>query len=227
MAAISSLIALGTAAAGAYTANRQASAANRSADAQTALAQEQAALAREQWNYYKDNYQPLEKGLISDAQNYDTAGRREEMATRAMADQQREWDAGRQQLTNRFASMGLNPADGRFQSGLEQMDVQAAAAKAGAGTLARRAVETEGYNRRLAVANLGRGLPAQASGAMTAAIGGLGNAAQLQAQLAARNAQGIGYLGGKLGDAFASWFNRQQTPGDYNSGVWGLNGPGE
>ena len=223
MAAISSLIALGTAAAGAYSATRQASAANRATDAQTALAQEQAALAREQWDYYRQNYQPLERQLIGDARDYDSPERREQAANTAMADQEREWNAASRNLQSRFASMGLNPTDGRFQDGLQSMSVQAAANKAGAANLARRSVEQEGWNRRLGIAALGRNIPAQVSGTMSAAMNGLGNSAALNSQMAGQNALGGAYLGKQLGDAFTKWWNKP----DYTSGVWGTTGPGE
>lgn len=212
MAAISSLIALGSAAAGAIAAKKQGDAASKSADAQTRLAEEQAALAREQWDYYKTNYQPLEKQLIGDAANYDTAERRDNAANSAMADQQREFDAGKTALSNRFASMGLDPSQGRFQSGLRDMEVSAAANKAGAGTIARRSVEQEGYNRRLSVAGLGRNIPMNVSNAMSAAQNGLSNSAQLNAAAAARTAGGIAYLGNKVGDVFKTWGGGNTQP---------------
>lgn len=222
---ISAIVGLATAAAGAYSANRQASAANRATDAQTALAQEQAALAREQWDYYRQNYQPLERQLIGDARDYDSPERREQAANTAMADQEREWNAASRNLQSRFASMGLNPTDGRFQDGLQSMSVQAAANKAGAANLARRAVEQEGWNRRLGIAALGRNIPAQVSGTMSAAQQGLATSAQLQSAAAARTAQGVTYLGDRLGNMFQNWQGWGKP--DYTSGVWGLSGPGE
>lgn len=226
MPAVTSIIA-GISAAGALggaaASFKGASAAGKSADAQTALAMEQAALAREQWDYYKENYQPLEKQLIGDAASYDTAERRDNAANSAMADQQREFDAGKTALTNKFASMGLDPSQGRFQSGLRDMEVSAAANKAGAGTIARRSVEQEGYNRRLSVAGLGRNIPMNASNAMSAAQAGLSNSAQLNAAAAARTAGGITYLGQKVGDVFKNWGTQPPAPvseGIPSSGIY-------
>ena len=206
-----------TAGIGAAASAGQNRAAARSADAQTALAQEQAALAREQWDYYRQNYQPLERQLIGDARDYDSPERREQAANTAMADQEREWNAASRNLQSRFASMGLNPTDGRFQDGLQSMSVQAAANKAGAANLARRAVEQEGWNRRLGIAALGRNIPAQVSGTMSAAQQGLATSAQMNAASAARTAQGVTYLGDRLGNMFQNWQGWGKP--DYTSGV--------
>jgi len=223
------IIAAAITAGGAYAASRsQSRAASNAADAQTRLAEEQAALAREQWDYYRQNYQPLEQQLIGDARDYDSPERREAAANSAMADQQREFDQATQQVTNRFASMGLNPADGRFQSGLQDLAVAGAANKAGAANLARRAVEQEGWNRRLGVAALGRNIPAQVSGTMSAAQHGLASSAAANAAGAARTAGGVTYLADKIFSdknmgALSDWWNKP----NYSSGIWGASGPGE
>ena len=105
-----------------------------------------------------------------------------------MADQEREWNAASRNLQNRFASMGPNPTDGRFQDGLQSMSVQAAANKAGAANLARRSVEQEAGIAASASPPLGRNIPAQVSGTMSAAQQWAAIAAQMNAASAARTA---------------------------------------
>ncbi len=192
------LVAAGIGAAASRSASRRAADAAKGANAS---AEEQARIAREQWDVYKENYLPLEKELVEDARNYDTAERRDQAANSAMADQQREFDAAQAQMTGRLASMGLNPADGRFQSGMQSMAVTAAANKAGAGTLARRAVETEGYARRATAVGLGKGIPGQAQSGLAAAQQGLANSARMQSQNAANTAGGVAYLVNQAGNA--------------------------
>lgn len=190
------LVAAGIGAAASHSAAKKAS---EAAKGQNALAEQQAAIAREQWENYKTNYLPLEKDMIADAQSYDTAERRDQMANSAMADQQREFDAAQSQMTGRLASMGLNPADGRFQAGLQSMSVTAAANKAGAGTLARRAVEQEGYARRANAVAMGKGLAGSAQSGLSMAQQGLANSAQMQSQRAANTAGGVSYLVNQVG----------------------------
>ena len=139
-----------------------------------------------------------------------------------MADQEREWNAASRNLQSRFASMGLNPTDGRFQDGLQSMSVQAAANKAGAANLARRSVEQEGWNRRLGIAALGRNIPAQVSGTMSAANNGLGNSSAQKWPVRHERA-GRDLSGDRLGNMFQNWQGWGKP--DYTSGVWGLQRP--
>lgn len=211
------LIAAGIGAAASMDASRKAS---NSADKATDAANRQADLAEEQWNLYKDNYLPVEQRLIKDANEYDSPEARDNAANSAMADQRREYDAASRTLGNRFASMGLDPSQGRYQSGLRDMAVQGAAAQAGAGTLARRAVEAEGFQRRATVAGIGRGIPGQVENGLAAAQKGLANAANANADNAGRTAQGVTYLANKGLNAFSKWYGQPgaepQMPGASN-----------
>jgi len=152
---------------------------------QIALGEEQAGYARADRQRYETVFRPVEDQFIKKATEYDSPERQAQMAAEARADvtssaaQQRE--AGQREA----ASMGLNPNSGRFGGLTRSQDLGTALAAAGAQNTARERVRATGLALTADVANMGRGLPAQASQAaalglqgMTAGAGTAGAAAQ-------------------------------------------------
>lgn len=159
------------------------------ANTQIAAQQEQMDQARDYYNYQKETFRPLERGLVADAQKFNTEAYREQLASRAAA------DAGlafsRTQAANRRAmgAMGVNPNSGRFAGIQNASNLALAANRANAMSNTRMQADQMGYARKLDAVGLGRGL----AGASAAAYGGAtgaGSAAGQSAQSAGQNYMG-------------------------------------
>jgi hypothetical protein len=159
------------------------------ANQQLAAQNEQMTQARDYYNYQKDTYRPLERGLVADAQRFNTEAYRNDLAAKAAADTGVAF--GQSQAMNRraMAAMGANPNSGRFAGMQQASGLAQAATRANAMTGARMQADQMGYARKLDAAGLGRGL----AGASSAAYGGATNAgsqAGLNAQSAGQNYMG-------------------------------------
>jgi hypothetical protein len=147
---------------------------------QQGIAQQNADISTDYWNYQKDTFRPLEQGLVSDAQNYDTTARRDAAAAEGVADVGMQAELARQAQTRNQQRMGVNPSSGKAMALQGQMGIAEAAAKAGAANSGRDKVELQGYARRMDAANLGRGLASSqatsAGVALNAGNSAVGNA---------------------------------------------------
>lgn len=137
------------------------------AASQIAAQDEQMAQARDYYDYMQTTFRPVEQGLVSQAQQFDTEAYRNQLAQQAAADAARAFGTTQQSTARGLARMGVNPASGAAQSQLNQNALALASSRAGAMTNARQQAEQLGYARKLDAAGLGRGL----SGASTAAYG--------------------------------------------------------
>jgi len=147
---------------------------------------------------YEQTFLPMQDQYIKEAQEYDTAARREEAAGGAMADTQRQAEAARANADQRLRGMGLDPSQMRSASLLQTQDVMGAAQQAAAANQERQRIENQGRAMRADAMNLGMGLPAQAaagfagSGQSGQGALGAGQAGQ-QAQLnAIQGGAGVG-----------------------------------
>jgi hypothetical protein len=204
------------------------------ANASTNAAQTTANIAADQWNYYKQNYQPLETNLIQQAQD---AGSPEEFARArgaATADVTGAFDTARKNTERQMQSYGINPGSPSYQSNLASTNLAQGATQAGALTQADRNTRNLAYSKALDVVGIGRNIPPQSAAAATNAA----NAATAASNAAtnrgiALNAQNtgmqqqIGFGLDTLGKAAQSWFGgpSQTTYGSGNtytpSGVTG------
>ena len=159
------------------------------ANQQMAAQSEQMAQARDYYNYQKDTYRPLERGIVADAERFNTEAYQNQLAGQAAADAGRAFGISQQQNQRAMASMGANPNSGRFAGMQNATGLQQAAMRANAMTGARNQAQQMGYGRKLDAAGLGRGL----AGASAAAYGGASNAGSMAGQ----NAQSAGqnYMG--------------------------------
>ena len=169
--------------------NRSAPILESIAQNQIAAQNEQLQQARDYYDYQRDTYRPLERGLVQDAQNFNTQAYRNQVAGQAAADAGRAFGISQQQNQRAMASMGVNPNSGRFAGMQNATGLQQAAVRANAMTGSRRQAEQMGYARQLDAAGLGRGL----AGASAAAYGGASSAGSMAGQ----NAQSAGqnYMG--------------------------------
>jgi hypothetical protein len=138
------------------------------ADQQSQAQEEQMRQARDYYSELEQVYRRLERGLVREAQEFNTEAAREQLARQAAADASRAFGTTRAASERASASMGVNPNSGRFAGMGIQTDLGLTANRAAAMTGARERAENLGYARRLDVAGLGRNLP----GISTAAYGG-------------------------------------------------------
>lgn len=154
---------------------------------------------RDYYDYQTKTFRPLEKGIVADAENYNTEANRELLAGKAAADAGRAFEINKASSDRSMASMGVNPNSGRFAAITGQNNLNLSALKAKAMTDARTTAEATGYARKLDAAGLGRNLPGASQGAYTVATGAgnsAGNNSQAGAALAQNGiAQGAGTIG--------------------------------
>tara|TARA_E500000331_G_scaffold357289_1_gene418527 strand:+ start:486 stop:1526 length:1041 start_codon:yes stop_codon:yes gene_type:complete len=156
---------------------------------QMAAQDEQMAQARDYYNYQQDTYRPLERGLVADAQRFNTEAYRNDLAARAAADVGVAFGQTQAMNQRAMSAMGVNPNSGRFAGMQQATGIAQAATRANAMTGARTQADQMGYARKLDAAGLGRGL----AGASLGAYGGAtaaGSQAGLNAQSAGQNYMG-------------------------------------
>ncbi len=146
------------------------------AQRQTQAQDEQMRQARDYYDYMQSTFRPVERGLAAEAEKFNTAEYRNQLAAQAAADAGKAFTQTQAAQQRAMGAMGVNPNSGRFASMQGQANLGLSAQKAAAMTGTRQQAQQMGYARKLDVAGLGRGL----AGASTAAYGsatGAGNAA--------------------------------------------------
>jgi len=159
------------------------------ADQQLASSKLNDSISQDYWNYQKGTFRPLEAGIVTDAQNYDTTARREAKADQAAADVGMQVALAQQAQNRDLARKGVLPGSGKMLAMSNQMAMGEAAAKAGAANKAREQVELQGYARKMDAANLGRNLASnQATSAGVALNAGNSAVSNVGVPLAQSNA---------------------------------------
>lgn len=181
------------------------------ANQQIAAQQQQMAQAADYYKYQTDTFRPLERGLVADAEKFNTASYQETMAQKAAADVAQAFQ-GAQGISMREASRrGINPNSGAFGAASNANALKLAAATAGAQTGARSQAEQMGYARKLDAVGLGRNL----AGASTAAYQGATAAGSAGAS--STMAPGNQYMAGlnQAGSTYGNILNNQTS--QYNT----------
>jgi len=229
-------VAAATVVAAAVSSDSSRKASNTAADAAKYSAKTAADIPTQQWNYYKDNYMPVETSLIDNAQNAGSQDEYKRAEGAANADVTNSFDQAQKQTQSRLQSYGINPASPAYQSATGSVDLAEGASKAGAMTAADNSTRQLAYSKQLDVAGLGRNIPAQSSAS-------LANASALQLaqnknsfyqnqQNQVANGRGIQAIG-QLGSQAYNWYNNSNsnpTPGGAGSsmpaGYYGSGGQG-
>lgn len=99
------------------------------------------------FNEWKNTYAPAARQMISDAQNFNTANYRENLATQAASDAAMQFQNAQAQNMRSMASMGVNPNSGAALGMQNQAMLANAAQRAGASTSTRWMAEQEGWKR--------------------------------------------------------------------------------
>lgn len=129
---------------------------NAAADA-TAM---QAQISMEQWDRYLEMFDPLERKMVADAENYASPERYAKAAGDASATVASQYGKARDRLTR---TPGLDPSSGAYQASMVGLDLSQAAADATQQNAARDKVDNMAYARLQDAISLGKGLPSQAS----------------------------------------------------------------
>lgn len=138
-------------------------------DQQLQTAEQQQDWASKDRQRYADTFQPLQDEFIKTAKEYDSPEKQAQAASEAKTDVMRSAEAQQQIGQRQMASMGLNPASGRFQGISRSADTDIALAAAGAQNNARQMIRDKGLGLRADAINMGNGLPAQS--AQAASVG--------------------------------------------------------
>lgn len=200
--------------------------------------------AREDRARYKDTFQPLEDEFIETAKNYDSPEKQAEAAAQAQADVQKASSTQGQIVERNMASMGLNPASGRFAGVTRASATDTALASAGAANNARQIVRDKGLALKADAVNMGKGLPAQAATAaglgLNAGNSAIGNQSTADAGFRANGAimgQGFGgamqgysnqgnILNNLYGNQVQAWSAQQQANATSSAGLGSMVGTG-
>jgi len=161
---------------------------NQVVQKQLELQDKSAAQADDYTNYMKSTFRPVEQGLVSDANSFDTAAKREELAGRAGADVQQAIGASGAATARDMARYGINPADGAYADAAAGSSLNRAALTAGAMNKARSDARAEGRAFKFDVAGLGRNLPGAGATSTGLAINA-GNSAVSDAAAPGANAR--------------------------------------
>lgn len=147
---------------------------------------QQTELSKEYADYNRSTFRPLEQRLVQEAQDYNTAERRQAAADGAVADVNQAIAQQREARMADLASFGIAPDSARSQSAMASGGINASKAVASAAKGARDKVEATGRAMMADAALMGRNLPsAQATAVQTATGAGAGAVGASQAGLGA------------------------------------------
>ena len=181
---------------------------------------------KDYYDYWVNNYRPIEGLAIQEALNSGTQQRQDEASARAIADSQGAYTRALNQAFRQSRRYGLQPQNMAGSQMLQQAQNTAAMAMG-----ARENEKNIGYARKMDVAGLGRGLTGASQGAYGLALQGGNSAANNQMglgqQLLTGMNQGAGTLmqgQGQRIQGLGSILNAQASYANANSGDGGLGG---
>lgn len=138
---------------------------------QRGVADQQLKWAQQDRDRYNNVFVPVQDKFVNTAMNYDTPEKQEEAAAEASADVQNSAAKAQEAQARNAASMGVNPASGRY-AGIDQNTVMnTALANAGAQNQARQLVRDKALGLQYQAANMGNMLPQQSNQTMGLGLG--------------------------------------------------------
>lgn len=138
---------------------------------QRGVADQQLKWAQQDRDRYNNVFVPAQDKFVNTAMNYDTPEKQEEAAAEASADVQNSAAKAQEAQARNAASMGVNPASGRY-AGIDQNTVMnTALANAGAQNQARQLVRDKALGLQYQAANMGNMLPQQSNQTMGLGLG--------------------------------------------------------
>ena len=184
-----------------------AEAANNSVADANAL---QAQISRDQWNRYKEIYEPLERQMVDEAQDYASPENYAKAAGEASATVSQQFSKARDRLTR---TPGLDPSSGAYQSSLVGLDLAQAANDATQQNLARKNVTDTAYARKQSALALGKGLDATAASGLASSASSNLALAQAGNQQAGQQAAALGRITDRIisSPTVSNWLNGTST----------------
>lgn len=178
----------------------------------------QAQIAKDQWNRYKEIYEPLERGMVEEAQNYDSPENYAKAAGDASATVSQQFGKARDRLSR---TPGLDPSSGAYTASLTGLDLAQAATDATQQNAARQKVKDTAYARKTDALSLGKGLPANATSALSSAT--QNSLTMAQNGITQANAQ-AGMIGRAVDRVFNSpvtsnWLGNVSTANKYGTDI--------
>ncbi|WP_278955102.1 tail fiber domain-containing protein [Bartonella apis] len=138
---------------------------------QQGVADQQLKWAQQDRDRYNNVFVPAQDKFVNTAMNYGTQEKQEEAAAEASADVQNSAAKAQEAQARNAASMGVNPASGRY-AGIDQNTVMnTALANAGAQNQARQLVRDKALGLQYQAANMGNMLPQQSNQTMGLGLG--------------------------------------------------------
>lgn len=165
---------------------------------QLKLSQNQDQRAQQAWDRYNNTFVPIENKLLEQLK---TPISPNVEAGLAMGDVEKQALVARGALGRNFGRRGINPADGAVVDAEARLALATGLGRAAAATTARRGAKTQTIANLAAASNLGRGLPAQASGFSNSASAGLSDLTRLNAIRLAQAQENSGKAGAGLGES--------------------------
>ena len=195
---------------------------------QIAAQEQQMQQAADYYQYQQETFRPLEQGLVTQAQEFNTDAYRQAQAQEASAAAAKAFGTARDSTARYQAARGVNPASGAARGAGLQMQLQEAAMRAQGMTGARNQAQQLSYARQLDAAGLGRGLAGASAAAYSGAVGA-GSQASNVAQSAGANYQaglaGAGQTYGNMASTQASVFTAGlQAQGEMYGALIGAGG---
>ena len=170
----------------------------------------QAQISRDQWNRYKEIYEPLERQMVDEAQDYASPENYAKAAGEASATVSQQFSKARDRLTR---TPGLDPSSGAYQSSLVGLDLAQAASDATQQNLARKNVTDTAYARKQSALALGKGLDATAASGLASSASSNLALAQAGNQQAGQQAAALGRTTDRIisSPTVSNWLNGTST----------------
>lgn len=118
------------------------------------------AIRDEFYRHWKEDYSPIEAGLIDKAQTFNSDAYAEQQAQAAIGDVSAQYANQRQQQALNMSKYGIDPSSGQFMGQMNALGINQAAATAAASNNARQAAIQLGWDKSLQLANLEFNTPA-------------------------------------------------------------------
>lgn len=187
----------------AYVSSQASDAAEEQSAAANDATALQSKIASEQWNKYLELYDPLERQMVSEAQDYANPENYAKAAGEASATVSQQYSKARDRLTR---TPGLDPSSAAYQSSVAGLDLAQAASDATQQNAARQKVTDTAYTRKQSALALGKGLDATAAS-------GLSSASSQSQALANRNYALANLQASSFGTGVSNVVNAVKTSG--------------
>lgn len=188
--------------------NKAQKSADKAAAAQMAIQQQGQDIANDQYKTYKDTYQPLEKSMVEQAQNFDSAAAYDQAASSAQATTSQQIGLAQERLARQ---PGLDPTSGAAQAAQTKLALSGAAMGATAQNQARTGIRDQAWARKMDALGLGKGLVTNATNGLAQAGSAAGSIAASKQAQATSTAAGVGSAITGLGDAAVGMYKAYQA----------------